>query len=149
MWIIGFQYLLFITSVEWNRLLETFWNKFTLSPLSFLERDTTIIVFRIMRNRLVWLIWTAAIINIIRKSIPLEKLINFALCITSLYYFFVLLLQSSLNFFIFENRKPKFKLKENTNQSIKNATLFIKYEGIKLQKCLIACKKGINIVGRK
>ena len=29
--------------------------------------------------------------------------------------------------------------------SIKNANLFIKYEGIKLQKCLTACKKGINI----
>ena len=33
-------------------------------------------------------------------------------------------------------------------RSIKNANLFIKYEGIKLQKCLIACKKGINIVVR-
>ena len=32
--------------------------------------------------------------------------------------------------------------------SIKNVNLFIKYEGIKLQKCLIACKKGINIVIR-
>ena len=32
--------------------------------------------------------------------------------------------------------------------SIKNANLFIKYEGIKLQKCLIACKKGINVVDR-
>ena len=30
--------------------------------------------------------------------------------------------------------------------SIKYANPFIKYEGIKLQKCLIACKKGINVV---
>ena len=30
--------------------------------------------------------------------------------------------------------------------SIKNANLSIKYEGIKLQKFLIACKKGINVV---
>ena len=32
--------------------------------------------------------------------------------------------------------------------SIKNANLFIKYEGIKLQKCVIACKKDINVVVR-
>ena len=32
--------------------------------------------------------------------------------------------------------------------SIKNANLFIKYDGIKLQKCVIACKKGINVVVR-
>ena len=31
-------------------------------------------------------------------------------------------------------------------RSIKKANLFIKYEGIKLQKCLITCKKGINVV---
>ena len=30
--------------------------------------------------------------------------------------------------------------------SIKNANLSIKFEGIKIQKCLIACKKGINVV---
>ena len=29
--------------------------------------------------------------------------------------------------------------------SIKNSNLFIIYEGIKLQKCLIDCKKGINV----
>ena len=32
--------------------------------------------------------------------------------------------------------------------SIKNANPSKKFEGIKLQKCLIACKKGINIVVR-
>ena len=32
--------------------------------------------------------------------------------------------------------------------SIKNANSSIKFEGINLQKCLIACKKGINIVIR-
>jgi len=32
--------------------------------------------------------------------------------------------------------------------SIKNANLSIKYEGIKLKMCLIACKKGINVVVR-
>ena len=32
--------------------------------------------------------------------------------------------------------------------SIKNVNLSIKYEGIKLQKWLIACKKGINVVVR-
>ena len=32
--------------------------------------------------------------------------------------------------------------------SIKNANLSIKYKGIKLQKWLIACKKGINVVVR-
>ena len=31
---------------------------------------------------------------------------------------------------------------------MKNANLSIKYEGIKLHKCLIACKKGINVVVR-
>ena len=32
--------------------------------------------------------------------------------------------------------------------SIKSAYFSIKYEGIKLQKCLIACKKGFNVVVR-
>ena len=32
--------------------------------------------------------------------------------------------------------------------SIKNVNLSIKYEGIKLQKCFIGCKKGINVVVR-
>ena len=32
--------------------------------------------------------------------------------------------------------------------SIKNANLSIKYEGIMLQMCLIASKKGINVVVR-
>ena len=32
--------------------------------------------------------------------------------------------------------------------SIKNANPSIKFEGIKLQKCLIACKKGIDVVVR-
>ena len=32
--------------------------------------------------------------------------------------------------------------------SIKNANLSIKFEAIKLQRCLIACKKGINYVVR-
>ena len=32
--------------------------------------------------------------------------------------------------------------------SIKNVNLSIKLEGIKIQKCLIACKKGINVVVR-
>ena len=32
--------------------------------------------------------------------------------------------------------------------SIKNANPSIKFEGIKLQKCVIACKKGINVVVR-
>ena len=38
---------------------------------------------------------------------------------------------------------PKLKYEVS---SIKNANLSIKFEGIKLQKCLIACKKGINVV---
>ena len=41
--------------------------------------------------------------------------------------------------------------KDTTNRdvwSIKNANLSIKYEGIKLQNCLTACKKGINVVVR-
>ena len=33
--------------------------------------------------------------------------------------------------------------------SIKNANIFINYEGIKLQKFLIACKKGINVEQNK
>ena len=32
--------------------------------------------------------------------------------------------------------------------NIHNVNLSIKYEGIRLQKCSIACKKGINVVVR-
>ena len=47
-----------------------------------------------------------------------------------------------------KSEHTKIKIVAYEVSSIKNANLSIKYEGIKLPKMLIACKKGVNVVVR-